>query len=177
MRTEPSRFGASRIGPPRAHETGFMPNLPSKPCVACGRTIEWRKKWERDWEAVKFCSRACRSAGSSARDPDASSADVSAGLSAGVGGRLESAILSLLAARASGATICPSEAAKAVGDGEWRALMEPARAAARRLVVRGTIEITQGGRPVDPSTARGPIRLRLVSVRPTEPARVARRDR
>lgn len=158
-----------------------MPNRPSKPCIACGRTIEWRKKWERDWEAVKFCSRACRSAGPSARDPaddsEAGSASMSATLSAGVGGRLESAILSLLAARASGATICPSEAAKAVGDDEWRTLMEPARAAARRLVVRGMIEITQGGRPVDPSTAKGPIRLRLVPVRPAEPARLTRRDR
>jgi hypothetical protein len=38
--------------------------------------------------------------------------------------------------------------------------MEPARRAARRLVAAGTLEITQGGRVVDPSTARGPIRLR-----------------
>jgi hypothetical protein len=39
--------------------------------------------------------------------------------------------------------------------------MEPARQAARRLVARGAVEITQGGRPVDPSTAKGPIRVRL----------------
>ena len=35
-------------------------NLPTKPCVACGREIAWRKKWERDWDSVKFCSDACR---------------------------------------------------------------------------------------------------------------------
>ena len=39
--------------------------------------------------------------------------------------------------------------------------MARARRAARRLVATGTLEITQGGRVVDPSTARGPIRLRL----------------
>jgi hypothetical protein len=40
--------------------------------------------------------------------------------------------------------------------------MEPARAAARRLVSHGRIVITQKGSVVDPSTARGPIRLRLL---------------
>ncbi len=35
--------------------------------------------------------------------------------------------------------------------------MEPARAASRRLVVRGDVEITQGGAVVAPSTAMGPI--------------------
>ena len=44
----------------------------------------------------------------------------------------------------------------------WREQLERTRRAARRLVANGRIEIVQGGRPVDPSTARGPIRLRLV---------------
>jgi hypothetical protein len=39
--------------------------------------------------------------------------------------------------------------------------MEPARAAARRLVAAGKIVITQAGRVVDGSTAKGPIRLKL----------------
>jgi hypothetical protein len=39
--------------------------------------------------------------------------------------------------------------------------MEDARRAARRLVAAGLIEITQGGHVVDPSTAKGPVRLRL----------------
>jgi hypothetical protein len=38
--------------------------------------------------------------------------------------------------------------------------MEPARAAARRLVAAGEAEITQGGRVVHAGTARGPIRVR-----------------
>jgi hypothetical protein len=40
--------------------------------------------------------------------------------------------------------------------------MEPTRAAARRLVAIGEAEITQGGHVVDPSTAKGPIRIRPV---------------
>jgi hypothetical protein len=38
--------------------------------------------------------------------------------------------------------------------------MEPARRAARRLVADGVVDITQGGNVVDPSTAKGPIRIR-----------------
>jgi hypothetical protein len=73
---------------------------------------------------------------------------------------LERSVLALLAARATGATICPSEAARDVGGDDWRSLMEPARRAARRLVDRGEVEITQGGAVVDPATATGPIRVR-----------------
>ena len=63
----------------------------------------------------------------------------------------------------------PSEVARAVAGGgsatddgteSWRALMEPARMAARRLVAAGRAEVTQGGRVVDPSRATGPIRVR-----------------
>ena len=75
--------------------------------------------------------------------------------------QLSAAIVALLNGRARGATICPSEAARAVDPAGWRELMEPARRAARRLVVAGVVEITQGGRVVDPSTAKGPIRVRL----------------
>ena len=55
------------------------------------------------------------------------------------------------------------EAARAVGgeaDEAWRELMEPARRAARRLVAAGEVEVTQGGKVVDPSTAKGAIRIR-----------------
>lgn len=72
---------------------------------------------------------------------------------------LEEAILALLRERSNG-TICPSEAARQVDAEGWRALMEPARQAARRLVARGEVEILRRGRRVDPSTAKGPIRIR-----------------
>ncbi|CAL9338590.1 hypothetical protein SUDANB120_00220 [Streptomyces sp. enrichment culture] len=79
------------------------------------------------------------------------------------GRRLERAILDLLERRGPTATLCPSDVARAVYAGEgdgWRALMEPVRGAARRLVAAGEVEITQAGRPVDPAEARGPIRIR-----------------
>ena len=74
--------------------------------------------------------------------------------------QLEQKIMELLAARAASSTICPSDAARAVGGGDWRRLMEPTRKAARRLVEAGQVEITQGGSVVDPGTAKGPIRIR-----------------
>ena len=117
---------------------------PDKTCATCGRRIEWRKKWERCWDEVKFCSDACRR-----RKPD--DADR----------RLEEVIADLLSKRAAGATICPSEAARVVFPDGWQERMEDARRAARRLVTAGLIEITQGGRAADPSTAKGPVRLRL----------------
>lgn len=80
---------------------------------------------------------------------------------------LESAIVELLSKRDAHASICPSEAARAVAaglgrPGSWRDLMASARDAAIRLVERGEVTVTQGGRPVDPSTARGPVRIRRV---------------
>lgn len=74
---------------------------------------------------------------------------------------LEEMILSLLARRTAGATICPSEAARQQFPEGWRDHMEDTRRAARRLVDAGKLEILQGGHVVDPSTARGAIRLRL----------------
>jgi len=78
------------------------------------------------------------------------------------GDQIERTITDLLAARDPGKTICPSDAARALaGDHGFRPLMEPVRARAREMVDRGELEITQGGRVVDPGSARGPIRLRF----------------
>lgn len=123
-----------------------MTERPSKTCSSCGRRVEWRKKWERNWHEVKYCSQACRSSRVTPQDE-----------------ALGAAIVELLGQRARGATICPSEAARLVATDDadgWRQLMEPARSAARRLVASGHVEITQKGRVVDPSTAKGPIRIR-----------------
>jgi hypothetical protein len=79
-----------------------------------------------------------------------------------VGLRLEQTILELLATRARGATICPSDAARVVDPEGWRGLMDASRSAASRLVDRGLVEVTQGGSAVDLGTARGPIRIRRV---------------
>ena len=121
---------------------------PTKNCVVCGREIQWRKKWRDNWNRVKYCSRACRDHG--LRDMDI---------------MLEKVIMDLLNSSKAGATICPSQAARTlVEDGDddrWRALLEPARRAARRLVHQGKISIMQGGKTVDPSNFKGPIRLKL----------------
>lgn len=38
----------------------LKPELPTKPCLRCGRPFAWRKKWEKVWDSVKYCSDACR---------------------------------------------------------------------------------------------------------------------
>jgi hypothetical protein len=73
-------------------------------------------------------------------------------------------ILDLLAARDPGKTICPSDAARALGgDDGFRPLMPLVRDAARALVSDGAIVVTQRGAVVDLDAARGPIRLRRVA--------------
>jgi hypothetical protein len=149
---DPARRGMAVTGTHRA----------SKTCVSCGRAIEWRKKWERNWETVRYCSSACRRRGVRTIDLE-----------------LDLAITTLLDQRAGGATICPSEAARLVAnrngleDDQWRDLMEPARAAARRLVAAGEVEIVQQGHVVDPSTAKGAIRIRRRGPGDTKPHRAS----
>ena len=77
-----------------------------------------------------------------------------------VDSRLQQAILDLLAQRRAGATICPSDAARAVEPDDWRPLMDAARGAAQRLVDAGEVEVTQGGEVVDLARASGPVRIR-----------------
>jgi hypothetical protein len=79
---------------------------------------------------------------------------------ADVDAQLEQAIDALLDDRRAGATICPSEAARAVDPQGWRELMPAARAAAGRLAAAGQVEVTQRGEVADVATARGPVRVR-----------------
>jgi hypothetical protein len=116
----------------------------TKLCVSCGREMVWRKSWARNWDSVRFCSDSCRRRAVSEDDR-----------------ALEELILSMLASLPRSATLCPSEVARRASD-DWRPLMEPVRRAARRLVADGRVEICQGGHVVDPSRARGPIRIRRV---------------
>ena len=118
----------------------------SKICKVCGRSFEWRRKWADCWDEVRSCSSGCRKRGLRPSDT-----------------LLETTILELLHERGAGKTICPSEAARAIWKDEeqWRARMEDARMAARRLVAAGKIVITQKGKVTDPDRVRGAIRLRL----------------
>lgn len=113
--------------------------------------MTWRAAWAANWDEVRYCSDRCRRR--RIRPVDVA---------------LEDTIRALLSERARGATICPSEAARVVDPDGWRGLMEPARAAARRLVDAGVVEITQSGRVVDPSSAKGPIRVRLAAPGPAD---------
>jgi len=77
---------------------------------------------------------------------------------------IEEAILRLAAERGLDKTICPSEAARALGglhpDG-WGPLMTPIRRVAVRLAKEGRLVITRKGRPVDPDDFKGVYRLSL----------------
>lgn len=114
-----------------------------KLCATCGRPFEWRAKWADDWDAVRHCSAGCRRHRPGPLDR-----------------RLEEAIDALLDTRGPGKSICPSEAARRVAPDAWRPLMERTRRAARRMAHAGRVEITRGGRAVDPGRVRGPIRIR-----------------
>jgi hypothetical protein len=77
---------------------------------------------------------------------------------------LKQAILSQLRSRRAGATICPSEVARAVGQDDWRALVPAVREAAATLAAEGLIEITSNGDVLSPGPPPdGPVRLRLLS--------------
>jgi len=70
--------------------------------------------------------------------------------------RIAEVLMDLAHRRGRAASFCPSEAARALAE-DWRPLMPEVRRVATRL----PLEATQKGAPVDPLTARGPIRLRL----------------
>ena len=71
-----------------------------------------------------------------------------------------SEIMALLASRARGTSICPSEVLAGC-DKKNSALMAHVRRSAVLLATEGKIEIVQRGRRIDPQKFRGPIRLRL----------------
>ena len=74
---------------------------------------------------------------------------------------IEATILRLVEERGPGKSICPSEAARPLAP-EWQGLMGAVRRVAVRLATEGRIEILRKGKPVDPATVRGVIRLRIM---------------
>ena len=70
-------------------------------------------------------------------------------------------IFGLLATRQKGATICPSEVARALasGDDQWRRLMPHVRKVAQILAENDRLTVTRGGVPVEATSGGGPIRL------------------
>ena len=77
---------------------------------------------------------------------------------------LRAAILRMARERGPSKSICPSDAARAVGGEHWRDLMDDARAEARALARRGEVQISQRGEVLDPDGDwRGPVRIRATS--------------
>ncbi len=112
-----------------------------KICEVCGREIEFRKKWAKTFDQIKYCSEKCR------RNKNKTN--------------YEQQILDLLQARGADKTICPSEVLLEEQK-QNKEIMEAVRSSARLLVSQGLIVFTQKGQVVDPSTAKGPIRLKLI---------------
>jgi hypothetical protein len=76
--------------------------------------------------------------------------------------RLRAAILALAQHRGPNSSICPSDAARAVGGVDWRELTAQSRSIAFALARDGDVDITQRGAVLDPDRpARGPIRIRI----------------
>lgn len=69
------------------------------------------------------------------------------------------ATLALLASRAEGATVCPSEVARAVTfeTGEWRDAMPEVQAAVDQMVSDGLVRLSWKGRRL--TTRAGPYRI------------------
>ncbi|OBK31688.1 S-adenosylmethionine tRNA ribosyltransferase [Mycobacterium asiaticum] len=85
-----------------------------------------------------------------------------------MGKRLRAAILALAARRGPQSSICPSDAARAIGGENWRETMTDANAVARDLAKSGDVKITQRGSILDPEeTWRGPIRITIADIAQT----------
>ena len=108
--------------------------------------MSWRRAWARDWDNVRWCSTACRRRG--VRPEDLA---------------IEQALMASL--ETVGATVDPMTVEFVGGSVRTErpeVRREAVRRAVRRLAARGEVEVLQRGRPVDPSTARGPIQMRRV---------------
>lgn len=70
------------------------------------------------------------------------------------------AISALLETRSAEATICPSDAARKFDGDAWRELMPLVHEAARMLVSKGDVVLTQGGVVTSPDQVVGAYRIR-----------------
>jgi len=67
--------------------------------------------------------------------------------------------LTLVAERGADKTICPSEAARAIGGAHWREAMPVIHAAAKALAEEGAVELRQGGKSCGTEGIVGPYRI------------------
>ena len=90
--------------------------------------------------------------------------------------RVAESILALLRARREGATICPSEVARALEPSRWRALMPRVREVAATMAAAGEVELRQRGRALSPfDEVRGPLRIALTRPHASSAGRISPR--
>lgn len=81
-----------------------------------------------------------------------------------VAARLRAAVLALAHHRAPAGSICPSDAARAVGGDNWRELTAQSREIAFTLAKAGDVQILQRGVVRNPERSwSGPVRIRAVT--------------
>lgn len=78
--------------------------------------------------------------------------------------RIEAEIFNQLAALAPGKSIEPADVAKVLQPDRWQRQLARVKTVAIGLMRQGRLTITKKGKPVDPASVKGVIRLRL----PTE---------
>ncbi len=113
-------------------------------CTVCGRSYGWRKAWDSDWRQLRYCSESCSSRRLGRIDY-----------------RLEEALLCILENGNRGDFIHPTDAAKLIDKIGWKSLERLSLNAARRLAVRGKLEMVADGSVVAPNDAKSDIRVRL----------------
>ena len=87
---------------------------------------------------------------------------------------IEAAILNKLSALGPGKSIEPAEVAKDLQAEQWQRMLPKVRAVALGLMRQGKLTITKKGKPVDPETFKGVIRLRLPTEQETAEAQARR---
>ena len=118
-------------------------NFPQKNCSSCGRSFTWRKSFAKNWEDVKYCSNACRNRKLSKIDQ-----------------QIENSILELLEAETYSNPLSTDQIADFLDFGNDKNLLESIKRAARRLEMKSFVIITQDGKRVDSSTAKGHLQIR-----------------
>ena len=117
--------------------------LPEKVCQSCGRKFRLRKSLKNNWEEVKYCSNACRKRKVTKFDK-----------------RIEILILELLETQPHQKSISTRDIAKTLYAKGEKKLFEPIKRAARRLELNDFVIISQDGKKVDSSKAKGHLHIR-----------------
>jgi len=76
--------------------------------------------------------------------------------------KIETTILSTAMHRGAEKSTCPSEIARILFPDGWREHMKDVRRVAIDLHNKGSVVITQKGKPVDVENIKGPVRIKII---------------